>query len=244
MRPPPSAAHDLPRTPRAAPAAPACTTMKSRPAATAAATPASLASAPPLAPGAALRAARATLHGSSPPGRRSRSSASFGRRVTPTIDRDAARRRGPSPRSGTGADRPSPRERSPASAPSNTCPALPSTVTSLPARASPTPSPQPTTQGTPRERLTTAAWEVVPPVSVTTARAATMPCTSSGLVVGRTSTTSSPAAPRASAVSASRHRPRRCRCRGSRLRPPRAGRGLSGAVVEARHEQRTHLRPH
>ena len=46
--------------------------------------------------------------------------------------------------------------------------------------------------------MTTAAWEVEPPRSVTTARAAIIPLTSSGLVVGRTSTVAPSAAAAAS----------------------------------------------
>ena len=44
----------------------------------------------------------------------------------------------------------------------------------------------PTTQGTPNWRATTAAWLVAPPSLVRMPLAASMPCTSSGLVKGRT----------------------------------------------------------
>ena len=60
------------------------------------------------------------------------------------------------------------------------------------------PSPTPTTLGRPRARVTTAACEVEPPRSVTTARAAIIPLTSSGLVVGRVRTTSTSASQAAS----------------------------------------------
>ena len=64
-------------------------------------------------------------------------------------------------------------------------PCDPSTVTSRPVQPAVTSSPTPTTLGRPSARVTTAACEVAPPRSVTTARAAIMPATSSGLVVGR-----------------------------------------------------------
>ena len=66
-------------------------------------------------------------------------------------------------------------------APSKTLPSPPSTVITLPSSAAATPAPQPTTAGLPISRLTTAAWDVAPPISVTIARAASIPATSSGL---------------------------------------------------------------
>src|SRR5213080_4874810 len=45
---------------------------------------------------------------------------------------------------------------------------------------------QPATQGRPSPRATTAAWLVAPPRAVKTPLATSMPCTSSGLVSGRT----------------------------------------------------------
>src|SRR6476659_4898979 len=52
-------------------------------------------------------------------------------------------------------------------------------------------------------RATTAAWLVIPPRAVSTARAATMPWKSSGVVSSRTRITASPFALRRSAVSGS-----------------------------------------
>ena len=62
---------------------------------------------------------------------------------------------------------------------------------------------KPATQGRPIPRATTAACEVAPPREVRMPFAAIMPCTSSGAVSTRTRITSSPRAPRATALSAS-----------------------------------------
>ncbi len=65
----------------------------------------------------------------------------------------------------------------------------PSTVQRAPRRRPRSPS-TPTTAGLPNWRATSAAWLVRPPRLVRTPRAASMPCTSSGLVSGRTMMTS------------------------------------------------------
>ena len=62
---------------------------------------------------------------------------------------------------------------------------------------------QPATHGFPIPRATTAACDVIPPCAVRTPRAWIRPWMSSGVVSQRTRITSSPALPRASAVSAS-----------------------------------------
>ena len=69
-----------------------------------------------------------------------------------------------------------------------------------------------------------------------------MPCTSSGLVVGRTSTTSSPAFPRASASSASRIDPADADAGARPLALGEQRRRFRRAAGKARHEQRADLR--
>ena len=62
----------------------------------------------------------------------------------------------------------------------------------------------PTTAGLPHPRATTAAWLTSPPRAVRIPSAASIPCTSSGEVSERTSTTRSPRSTAASASSAVR----------------------------------------
>ena len=73
-------------------------------------------------------------------------------------------------------------------APSVTVPWAPSTVTSSPSRSTVVAVRAPTTAGTPSSRETMAAWQVMPPPSVTRAAARRMVGTQSGLVIGATRT--------------------------------------------------------
>ena len=70
-------------------------------------------------------------------------------------------------------------------APSVTVPWAPSTVTSSPSRSTVVALRAPTTAGTPSSRETMAAWQVMPPPSVTMAAARRMVGTQSGLVMRR-----------------------------------------------------------
>ena len=67
-------------------------------------------------------------------------------------------------------------------------PRRPSTVTTSPSRRVVVAVRVPTTQGTPSSRPTMAAWQVIPPPSVTTAAARRIVGTQSGCVIGATST--------------------------------------------------------
>jgi hypothetical protein len=75
--------------------------------------------------------------------------------------------------------------------PAKTAPAEPSTVTRWPSCSVVVAMPVPTTHGTPSSRATIAAWQVMPPPSVTTAAARRMAGTQSGLVIRATSTSPS-----------------------------------------------------
>ncbi len=75
-----------------------------------------------------------------------------------------------------------------ARSPATTCPRAALTVTISPSRNTDVAVRVPTTHGMPSSRLTIAAWQVVPPLSVTTPAARRMVGTQSGEVIAATST--------------------------------------------------------
>ena len=88
---------------------------------------------------------------------------------------------------------PAPGARSPSRrAPSKTTPRVASTVTISPSRSLRVASPVPTTHGMPSSRETIAAWQVMPPESVTIAAARRISGSQSGEVMCVTSTSPSP----------------------------------------------------
>ena len=80
---------------------------------------------------------------------------------------------------------------SPAAMPATTVPLAPSTVTGSPSRSTVVAVPEPTTAGMPSSRATIAAWQVMPPESVTIAAARRIIGTQSGAVMRATSTSPS-----------------------------------------------------